>query len=129
MSKKQNIQETLVSMGFQRNYIGRAFKVYEINYGHMYNIEVITEIITRLQTKDKQAKATHVSDVTSNIDFTYRIKNNYNISFEIINNTPFISHMHMDDASKLKINDKIDHRDEVGRFIQATVIDKKNTNL
>eukprot|EP01084_Bolivina_argentea_P055638 101969_1 len=123
MSNKQNIQETLVSMGFQRNYIVRAFKVYEVNYGHSYNIEVITEIIIRLQRKDKQAKAKHV---TSNIHFPFTQNN---ISFEIINNTPFISHMHMDDASKLKINDKIDHRDEVGRFIQATVIDKKNTNL
>eukprot|EP01084_Bolivina_argentea_P055636 101963_1 len=124
MSNKQNIQETLVSMGFQRNYIVRAFQVYEANYGHSFNIEVITEIITRLQTKDKQAKATQI---TSHIQFKCCKKDP--IPFEIINNTPFISHMHMDDASKLKINDKIDHRDEVGRFIQATVIDKKNTNL
>eukprot|EP01084_Bolivina_argentea_P284792 488185_1 len=35
----------------------------------------------------------------------------------------------MSDAIKLKINDKIDHRDEVGRFICATVIDKKGTNI
>jgi len=41
-------------MGFQANYIQRAFKVYEKNYGHSYNVEVITEIIVRLQNKDKQ---------------------------------------------------------------------------
>ena len=69
-------------MGFQANYIQRAFKVYEVrhaltlslhplsiftaftprpalcqkNYGHSYNVEVITEIIVRLQNKDKTKK-------------------------------------------------------------------------
>eukprot|EP01083_Nonionella_stella_P051704 137271_1 len=49
----KDIQEMLVSMGFQPNYIQRAFRVYEKNYGHSYNVEVITEIIVRLQNKDK----------------------------------------------------------------------------
>jgi len=53
MSNKGDIQEMLISMGFQANYIQRAFKVYEKNYGHSYNVEVITEIIVRLQNKDK----------------------------------------------------------------------------
>eukprot|EP01084_Bolivina_argentea_P265489 450032_1 len=35
----------------------------------------------------------------------------------------------MSDASKLKINDKIDHRDEVGRVVYSAVIDKKGTNI
>eukprot|EP01084_Bolivina_argentea_P289361 496862_1 len=35
----------------------------------------------------------------------------------------------MSDALKLKINDKIDHRDEVGRVTYATVVDKKGTNI
>ena len=43
----------VISMGFQSNYVTRAFKVYEKNYGYSYNVEVITEIIVRLQNKDK----------------------------------------------------------------------------
>ena len=54
MSNKQDIQQILISMGFPSNYIGRAFKVYEKNYGYGYNVEVITEIIVRLQNKDKR---------------------------------------------------------------------------
>eukprot|EP01084_Bolivina_argentea_P183745 317026_1 len=54
VSNKQQIQETLVSMGFQKNYIIRAFEVYEKNYGHSYNIEVITEIINHLQNEDNK---------------------------------------------------------------------------
>ena len=53
MSNKQNIEEMLVNMGFSSDYIRRAFKVYEKNYGHSYNVEVITETIVRLQNKDK----------------------------------------------------------------------------
>eukprot|EP01084_Bolivina_argentea_P065937 120201_1 len=56
MSNKRNIQETLVSVGFSKNYIVRAFKVYEKNYGHNYNIDVIAEIISRLQNKDRAKK-------------------------------------------------------------------------
>ena len=52
----------MISMGFQSNYITRAFKVYEMNYGHSYNVEVITEIIVRLQNKDK-AKLRQNKDV------------------------------------------------------------------
>eukprot|EP01083_Nonionella_stella_P153343 492613_1 len=53
MASKKVIQEMFVSMGFQPNYIQRGFKVYEKNYGHSYNVEVITEIIIRLQNKDE----------------------------------------------------------------------------
>eukprot|EP01084_Bolivina_argentea_P295099 507973_1 len=56
MSNKQNIQETLVAMGFQKNYIDRAFKVYEKNFYHRYNIETITEMIRRLRNKDRAKK-------------------------------------------------------------------------
>merc|ERR1712130_637475 len=52
-----DITSMLISMGFPPNYIQRAFKVYEKNYGHSYNVEVITEIIVRLQNKDKAKKA------------------------------------------------------------------------
>lgn len=50
---KRNIQQHLKSMGFPSNYIQRAFKVYEKHYGHGYNVEVLVEIIVRLQNKDK----------------------------------------------------------------------------
>ena len=56
MSNKKDIQEMLLSMGFPSSYIGRAFKVYEKNYGHDYNVEVLTELIIRLQNKDKVKK-------------------------------------------------------------------------
>ena len=55
MSKK-DIQDMLVSMGFKPNYIQRAFIVYVKNYGNNYNVEVITEIIVRLQNKDLKKK-------------------------------------------------------------------------
>ena len=42
---------------------------------------------------------------------------------------PFSSHMTLQDAFKLKIHDKIDHRDQVGRFVFATVSEKQGTNL
>eukprot|EP01083_Nonionella_stella_P275900 937150_1 len=42
---------------------------------------------------------------------------------------PFPSHMTLKDASSLKVHDKIDHRDPVGRYILATVEDKQGTNL
>ena len=35
----------------------------------------------------------------------------------------------MEEAFNLKIGDKVDHRDTVGRFLFATVIEKKGTNL
>eukprot|EP01084_Bolivina_argentea_P016967 31686_1 len=52
-SDKISIQKMLNSMGFLPNYIDRAFKIYEKNYGYGYNIEVITDIIVRLQCKDE----------------------------------------------------------------------------
>eukprot|EP01084_Bolivina_argentea_P293352 504507_1 len=52
MSTKQ-INEMLITMGFKQNHIKRAFRVYELNYGYHYKIEVLTEIIVRLQKKDK----------------------------------------------------------------------------
>ena len=41
----------------------------------------------------------------------------------------FESHMQLQDAFKLKVHDKIDHRDQVGRFVYATVSEKQGTNL
>ena len=41
----------------------------------------------------------------------------------------FPSHMTVQEAFQLKIHDKIDHRDQVGRFVFATVSEKQGTNL
>eukprot|EP01083_Nonionella_stella_P146969 462973_1 len=55
ISSKDHICHNLLSMRFDPNYIRRAFKVYESSYGHSgYTIDVITELILRLQNKDEQ---------------------------------------------------------------------------
>merc|ERR1712129_514107 len=41
----------------------------------------------------------------------------------------FQSHMSLKEASRLTIHDKIDHRDQVGRFVYATVSEKQGPNL
>eukprot|EP01083_Nonionella_stella_P287383 978213_1 len=134
MSSKQSICDELIAMGFQKNYIDRAFKVYEKNYGHSYNTKVITEIISRLQNKDndkKKRKLTplNINDIappnkkrkTSNaIDFKTNDENNNNINIP-----PFLSHMTLEEANKLQIHDKVDHRDQVGVFVYATVKEKQ----
>lgn len=42
---------------------------------------------------------------------------------------PFIPHMTIDEASKLSVNDTIDHRDEYGLFLPAMIMEKDDTNL
>ena len=42
---------------------------------------------------------------------------------------PFPSPLTLKDASNLKVNDKADHCDIVGRFLLATITDKVGTNL
>ena len=41
----------------------------------------------------------------------------------------FESYMELPDAFNLKVKDKIDHRDKVGKFVYATVSEKQGTNL
>eukprot|EP01084_Bolivina_argentea_P219738 372599_1 len=46
------------------------------------------------------------------------------------NNIPsFQSHMSLEEANRLRINDKIDHRNQVGRFVSATLSEKQGTNV
>ncbi len=242
MSNKKDIQEMLVNMEFKPNYITRAFKVYEKTFGHSYNVEVITEIIVRLQNKDKakqrkkpeldiesmtvkklkeelkartlkttgnkstlkkrlseaiqneqtiEPEAMEIDNVGQSqqdndpqisyhqvppprfnigdtvifegqeaevmkilnqhqIEITYpkhifiMQRNQMIVSpqqlmpehhmpppmvFNIDHDLPFKPHMSMQDAFKLKVKDKIDHRDEVGRFALATIAEKQGTNL
>lgn len=42
---------------------------------------------------------------------------------------PFPLHITFQDALKLKVNDKVDHQDFVGRFQLSTVVEKQGTNL
>eukprot|EP01084_Bolivina_argentea_P078937 143255_1 len=135
MSNKQNIQEALISMGFQKNYIVRAFKVYEKKYGKQYNIEVIAEIIALLQDKDRAKKQRDTDNKCNEIEIPEPItaplnnSNNNNANNNNANMPPFTLHMTLDQAQKLRIHDKIDHRDQVGRFVYATVLEKQGTNL
>eukprot|EP01083_Nonionella_stella_P231104 816318_1 len=42
---------------------------------------------------------------------------------------PFVSHMSAEDAAQLSVHEKIDHRDQVGRFVFATVSEKQGSKL
>eukprot|EP01083_Nonionella_stella_P135522 412243_1 len=53
MSTKSSAQTDLLSMGFPAPYIQRAFKIFEKNYGLSYNVDVLAEIVIRLQHKDR----------------------------------------------------------------------------
>eukprot|EP01083_Nonionella_stella_P281037 956253_1 len=75
MSSKSDIQEILSTMGFHPNYILRAFNLHERNFGNEYNVEVITEIIVRLQKKDKANRQSQ-----ENVSFT-----NHNVQPSIDN--------------------------------------------
>ena len=135
------------------------------NYGRSYNVEVITEIIVRLQDKDHlkrdekekieqmvspnqnhsemsvQHRCTHIQILSENsLPSTARRLNTIvanqqqSISEEKkapIDQriTPFVPCMTLQQAFELKIGDKIDYRDEVGRFVFATVSEKQGTNL
>eukprot|EP01084_Bolivina_argentea_P266759 452603_1 len=66
---KKVTYDQLISIGFTKHYIDRALKVYERNYGKRFNysMEVIIEIISRLQKKDKnkaKQKKFHTSKIT-----------------------------------------------------------------
>eukprot|EP01083_Nonionella_stella_P213568 770188_1 len=43
--------------------------------------------------------------------------------------TPFVSHMTLDEASKFRINDQVDYRDNMGRFVDCIVIEKNGCQL
>ncbi len=51
------------------------------------------------------------------------------LSDQTNNKSSFISHMCLEDAMKLSINDKIDHRDIAGAFYPATIQEKDGTKL
>eukprot|EP01083_Nonionella_stella_P137699 418950_1 len=107
-------------MGFDSNYILRAFKVYENKYGYqvVYDVEVITEIIYRLQQKDIGNRKRQLK--SNNKRFHSVVAPSLN---------PFISHMTSEDAHNLSVGDCIDHRDRFGRFRYAEIVGKNGTNV
>eukprot|EP01083_Nonionella_stella_P210473 761935_1 len=50
---------------------------------------------------------------------------------ELVDNRYWIytEHMTMDEANRLKPGDKVDHRDDAGRWIKSTILGRKDTNL
>ena len=51
MSTKQVIEQALISTGHESRCINRAFKVYEKNYGNIYNVEVFIEFIKIMRSR------------------------------------------------------------------------------
>eukprot|EP01084_Bolivina_argentea_P240173 403561_1 len=129
MAEKQNITQMFITMGFSKNHIGRAFTVYERNFGHSYNIEVITEIIFRLQRKDQSKK----DDSDSSIPISHTSSLIPAIQHEeqkkFANMDSFVPHLTISEAKQLQVHDKLDHRDRVGRFVYGTVVDIQGTNI
>jgi len=123
--KRQEIKLQLqTQMGFGFNYIERAFRVFEKNYGNEYNLEVMIEIIVKLQNKDMQ-KGSINNNININAD-----KQGIDIVSPNNNDTDvFVSHMNVDEAEALKLDDKIDHRDYAGCFLFATIVQKQGSNL
>lgn len=78
-----------------------------------YNKKTLTEIIIRLQNKDLLAlEKNYPSDITF-----------------IPNPNAYPTHLSLEEATSLKINDVVDHRDHTGKYILATIVDKNGSNL
>ncbi|ETO08763.1 hypothetical protein RFI_28626 [Reticulomyxa filosa] len=137
------------------------------NYGNKYQLEVLAEIIVRLQEKDKkkvngvadaasqpkpQAKIEqHVINAKEVIYFTFRfvfffffahikicLNEKYFTDVETSQTqeqTPpslvpeYIPHMTIEEAENLQLHDFIDHRDEVGRYLYASIVEKLGSRL
>eukprot|EP01084_Bolivina_argentea_P227193 383731_1 len=81
------------------------------------------------QTDNKTDNQTKIEAKNDNeIDNKLNILNN-NTNNNINHNQEFVPNMSTEAATKLSINDKIDHRDLVGCFTSAIIVDKKDTNL
>ncbi|ETO08762.1 hypothetical protein RFI_28625 [Reticulomyxa filosa] len=48
---------------------------------------------------------------------------------ETVTTPTFVSHMTIEEAKNLRVNDCIDHRDNVGRYLYATIIEKVGSRL
>eukprot|EP01083_Nonionella_stella_P207185 752901_1 len=75
-SDKSDIQDILSTMGFHPKYIHRAFNLYEKNYGHKYDVEVMTELIVRLQKKDKAKRQSKENVTQSPYQYPHTNTNN-----------------------------------------------------
>ena len=70
MSSKKDIQDLLVSMGFEPYQIEKSFEVYERAQfsGHGYNIELMTEIVVKVQRKYEKAIEEHTKAIALHIN-------------------------------------------------------------
>eukprot|EP01083_Nonionella_stella_P042788 115505_1 len=99
MATRVSIKKLLITMGFKSSHAERVLDLYVKKYGGTdFNIEIITAMIVQLQKKDR-AKDKHMK--------------------------PFHTlKMTFERASQLKVNDKIDHMDFLGRYQMAKIIAK-----
>jgi len=61
-------RNALVCMGFPIDYVERALKVYEENQGTNYNLEVIIDIIVRLQNEDRSQQQEATGNGSNQMD-------------------------------------------------------------
>ena len=149
------IEQALKSTGHGLTYINKAFEVYEKEYGYSYNVEIFMEIIKSLEKKDGVAIEVNVFNPDKTKLAAFEIESAQQSSDAIPKYPPkaqsiptnsmtnhgryeqatsqsipfFEQHMRLQDAYKLKLYDKIDHRRNDGPFVYATVIAKQGTNL
>eukprot|EP01083_Nonionella_stella_P276257 938565_1 len=114
--KRNVVEATLVSMGFDSSDITMSFKAYENNYGigSDYNIEILTQIIIDLQQKHSENNHTVSKQPMSTSPSSFMIQY-----------PPFIPHMPLDDAMRLCVGDRLDYMDNGGRFVFTEVIEKR----
>eukprot|EP01084_Bolivina_argentea_P067712 123261_1 len=99
-SAKNEIKQKLKSMGFTDTEIEKGLEVYEEqNYSGDYRMDFIIEAIYNTLDVKKTQKS------------------------------PYVPHLELQDVFKLQINDAIDHRDEFGEFVLATITHKHGTIL
>ena len=102
-------KQTLQSMGFHTKYIDRALEECRKNDVPTNDISFVTEIIVRLQREDEAKISRRDSDQDQS--------------------QAFVGGLTAGQASNLEVNDIIDHRDNAGRFLSATIKDKQGSNL
>eukprot|EP01084_Bolivina_argentea_P273050 465035_1 len=58
-----DIESELLKLGYSLEYITRALKVYHNNYGNVYDIKVLSELIYRLKIKDEIKKQKQICNI------------------------------------------------------------------
>eukprot|EP01084_Bolivina_argentea_P088233 159325_1 len=79
-NNEYKMQNKLKILGIEDKYIHRSLKVYEKHYGFKYKIEIILEIIYRLQVKDKLKKQKKRQNIFNSRDDAFEILLSMNFS-------------------------------------------------